>query len=800
MDFYDILQVASQKQDQSSVSKRYSLAVGPPKKAPKVKGVHSTAVQAFLRRKEEENRKQELEAKRKKEDLLAKRKELKHDRKAKAMASRTKDNFQGYNGIPIEEKPRKRRSRKGEEQEASQSQEEEYLTEDDLFEYSQTDTEYEEDPIPNGYEEEPPQVQVAPSPKAAKRAAPPMNFMDLLRLAEKKQFEPVEIKAVKKAEERPMTAEELREKEFLERKNKRLSSEKDRGKVEKNSSSRQTFSQGDADDAQICRSAVADKRSSSKAGLLAAAERKLKPSGSNEKHSRLNTSGSGANKAGVNRAEKSGVSSKPPALQADENGSLKLPQDRERVEKKSAPLPTKSEVKRIRPEMMANSGAGQAGKGSCIGPGRPSGSLGRDRPVSLSVPGKARPGVSQGSVPGRDRLGDSQGSAPRRSGGTLGSVPGRDRPGSLSVSGKDRPGGCQGSVPGRPGGGSGSVPGRPGSSSGSVPGRPGGGSGSVPGRPGSSSGSVPGRPGSGSGSVPGRPGSGSGSVPGRPGGGLGSVPGRPGSGSGSVPGRPGSSSGSVPGRPGSGSGSVPGKPGSSSGSVPGRPGSSSGSVPGRPGSGSGSVPGRPGGGSGSVPGRPGGGSGSVPGRPGGGSGSVPGRPGALSGRSSVNSEMRPGLSAMPKPKCTVVSETISSKNFVTRPSNGQINERRPAPHQGQRPMMRPAGPPLPPITSAYKRKIDDDDEEYDSEMDDFIDDGGESQDEISKHIREIFGYDKNKYKDESDYALRYMETSWKEQQKEESRSLRLGMEEDLEELKREEAELKAKKRVKKQKS
>ena len=29
-------------------------------------------------------------------------------------------------------------------------------------------------------------------------------------------------------------------------------------------------------------------------------------------------------------------------------------------------------------------------------------------------------------------------------------------------------------------------------------------------------------------------------------------------------------------------------------------------------------------------------------------------------------------------------------------------------------------------------------------MDDFIDDGGDEQDEISKHIREIFGYDKNK--------------------------------------------------------
>lgn len=51
---------------------------------------------------------------------------------------------------------------------------------------------------------------------------------------------------------------------------------------------------------------------------------------------------------------------------------------------------------------------------------------------------------------------------------------------------------------------------------------------------------------------------------------------------------------------------------------------------------------------------------------------------------------------------------------------------------------------LPPITSAYKRKYEDEEDEYDSEMDDFIDDGGEEQDEISQHIKEIFGYDRNK--------------------------------------------------------
>lgn len=100
---------------------------------------------------------------------------------------------------------------------------------------------------------------------------------------------------------------------------------------------------------------------------------------------------------------------------------------------------------------------------------------------------------------------------------------------------------------------------------------------------------------------------------------------------------------------------------------------------------------------------------------------------------------------------------------------------------------------MPPITSAYKRKYED--EEYDSEMDDFIDDSGDEQEEVSKHIKEIFGYDRTRYvlpdsdyksfrcmvnrtkfalnfpryKEESDYALKFMESSWRDMQKEEAR-------------------------------
>lgn len=59
------------------------------------------------------------------------------------------------------------------------------------------------------------------------------------------------------------------------------------------------------------------------------------------------------------------------------------------------------------------------------------------------------------------------------------------------------------------------------------------------------------------------------------------------------------------------------------------------------------------------------------------------------------------------------------------------------------------GPQRLPFPTGYKRPReyeddDDDDDEYDSEMDDFIEDEGEPQEEISKHIREIFGYDRKK--------------------------------------------------------
>ncbi|NXY75741.1 SPT2 protein, partial [Glareola pratincola] len=701
-----------------SLQKRYSLAVGPPKKVPKVKGVESAAVQAFLRRQEEEKRKKALEERRKKEELLARRIELKHDRKARAMASRTKDNFYGYNGIPVEEKPKKRKACEN----VAQAPEAEYATEDETeqFECSQTESEHEQEE----YEEKPSKVAV--KPKAPPKTAPaPLNFAELLRLAEKKQYEPVEIKAVKKVEERPRTAEELREMEYLGRKNKRVEMHKKSEKEVKNpgisSSSKKVTSQKESVNAKLNKSSV-DKHSTPKSSLsssMSGTDKKSKAPALPEKHSRLSSS------SRFDQKEKN-----------SQNGSLK------------------SSTGSSHSKLPVN-GTGKSGSSSHVPPSKPAANGAQKLPSAKESSLKKSAHTKSGNAA---TLQHGINSNAKRSGSSLGK------------------GG-----PGHPGGGSSAGSGRSSSNSGMGPGRPGSGLSPGPGRLGSGSAAGPGRPSGSSSTGPGRLGGGSGMGPGRPPGSSSTGPGRPGSSSSMGPGRPGSSLGTGPGRPGISTNAGPGRPGSSMGTGPGRPGVKPSTGPGRPGSSLGTGPGRPGISPSTGAKRPGSSLGTGPGRPGISPSAGPGRPGS-------------GLGTPVKPKCTVVSETISSKNLVTRPSNGQINGMRS--FQGHRPMFHPQGLGRPPIS--YKRQIeDDDDDEYDSEMDDFIEDEGEPQEEISKHIREIFGYDRKRYKDESDYALRYMESSWREQQKEEARSLRLGVQEDLEELRREEEELKRKRQSKK---
>lgn len=78
-------------------------------------------------------------------------------------------------------------------------------------------------------------------------------------------------------------------------------------------------------------------------------------------------------------------------------------------------------------------------------------------------------------------------------------------------------------------------------------------------------------------------------------------------------------------------------------------------------------------------------------------------------------------------------------------------------------------------------------------MDDFIDDT-DSRVDISAEIRNIFGYDKRRYRDE-DFDDRSMENNkFSSIMMEEARSARIGRMEDLEDMRREEEELKRKKK------
>ncbi|XP_078076709.1 protein SPT2 homolog [Mustelus asterias] len=787
MDFSSVLNKASENRVDAQATKRYSLSVKPLKKQTQVKGVQSAAVQAFLKRKEEEVKNKDLEDRRKKAELIAKRVALKHDRKARAMATRTKDNFRGYDGVPVEQKSKKKTSDDEEkDQRMDDSNDEDYYNvgaqaEDEMSEVEDSDEfgedwderqQYTEPEIPvkrlkrqhrepeipskepkrqhrepEVSTEEPEQFcREVKKPKVPKKPpSAPMNFSELLKLAEKKQFEPVALKPVKKVEEKLYTAEELKEMEFLERKrqkhNDKRKSEKEVTFSHPASSSRKESSTKDSKSTKLVRDSgdklVSSREGSSVHGINKKPKNEKPPSSVSYKapaqeksrssggvgHSVPKTSSNNGGKTVLNSSNKSGTDSQTPSkgLKPGSNGthsalssknsqkrldqstsSKKIDSSSTRHERTGGSNPSHSKnVSSSAPERSkSSSGLNQKHKSSSGNSDQPrSSNLGQQRSKGLVSSGNSRPSSAGGICSTHPKVASNSGPPKHKNASSSGSVQSKSR----SASGSVRPAGS-GSV--RPAG------------SGSV--RPAG------------SGSV--RP-AGSGSV--RP-AGSGSV-------------RP-AGSGSV--RP-AGSGSV--RP-AGSGSV-------------RP-AGSGSV--RP-AGSGSV--RPAG-SGSV--RPAG-SGSV--RPG--NSSVPGQPGSGVG--------------VPKPKCTVVAETISSKNFPSRPSNGQMSNMRSAP-PGYRPMARP------PVTAArspisYGRRPVGYDEEsdYDSEMDDFIDDAGESQDEISKHIKDIFGYDRRKYRDESDYALRYMESSWKEQQKEEAKSLHLGIMEDAEELRKEEEELKRKKlKVKKQ--
>uniref|UniRef100_A0A2H8THU8 Protein SPT2 homolog n=1 Tax=Melanaphis sacchari TaxID=742174 RepID=A0A2H8THU8_9HEMI len=93
-----------------------------------------------------------------------------------------------------------------------------------------------------------------------------------------------------------------------------------------------------------------------------------------------------------------------------------------------------------------------------------------------------------------------------------------------------------------------------------------------------------------------------------------------------------------------------------------------------------------------------------------------------------------------------------------------------------------------------RQVIESDSDEYDSELDDFIDDGPEEEADYSRVISEIFKYDKSKYRgmDEDDEC---MESDYRTLQKEEYKSTRAGILEDLADIRREKQMMKRRKKL-----
>ncbi|XP_077567104.1 protein SPT2 homolog [Stigmatopora nigra] len=546
MDFDNVLSIATQNRGVGGVQKRYSLQAGPPKKDPKSKGVNPAAVQALLHKRQTEAKIKETELKRQKEDLLAKRVELKSDRKARAMASRTKDNFRGYNGVPLVDVPKKRQPRGHAETDGNGLK----------FHRPCAEPEYDDDEYalsdPADEPEPPGKAGGGGSHlKSAPATAPPrLNFADLLKLAEKKQHEPVELKAAAAKDERLRTAQELKEME-----------------LERRARNRQRRPDG---------------------GGRPAPDAELKDA-------------------------KAARGQKPHPTKA----AGKKPPPRER-EGGRTPLPPRGNL----PSPVPIQGRPKLLPGKDV---QPSPSRTKAGPVSARPEGRRR---------------EPEKSAPKAAAAAVRAVSGaaavRVPSGPAAVRTLPGPAGIVRTLPG-------------------------------------------------AGAVRGPPGAG----------GVRTVP----------------------------------------------------------------------------------------------AAGVRAAPAAF--RAAEGRGSGPG-----RPRCPPASRSVSSANvrplrgagIPSRPGQPQRPPNRPA----QRPPDRPPGPALPPITIAYKRRYEEeeDEEEYDSEMDDFIDDGGDEQAEVSKHIKEIFGYDRNKYKEESDYALKFMESSWRDMQKEEAQSLKLAVREDLEEEKKEQEEMK----------
>ncbi|XP_013775976.1 protein SPT2 homolog [Limulus polyphemus] len=263
MDFSYLMEIAQKNEEiakESSQVKRYSTEIRPLKKQPKSL-VQSTAVKKWLQRKEVEEQQKLVEAQKKKEHLLSLRAQnSKNNKKAKIMASRTKDNdFSRIKltedeveakvkrerelqqqmltdkvermklRISLEERdnqaPRKRK-RKSKNPELDDIEDPSSLPLDiddngkkskkSCLKERRPEIEYKfnggSEPVPAGAKPLRKSEVSTNKPKPRPFPAPAINFHDLLKIASQKQHEPIQIlHPITKKEDRPMTRAEKEE-------------------------------------------------------------------------------------------------------------------------------------------------------------------------------------------------------------------------------------------------------------------------------------------------------------------------------------------------------------------------------------------------------------------------------------------------------------------------------------------------------------------------------------------------------------------------------------------------------------
>ncbi|GFQ87424.1 hypothetical protein TNCT_219591 [Trichonephila clavata] len=247
IDFKELLNIADynkvEAQDEASV-KRYSTTLPPPKKSQK-SAVQSDGVRRFLEKRKAEEEAKAAQARTQKEKLLALRAQnTKSNKKAKIMASRTKDNDFSRIKLTEDEVASKQKIEQElrrkhlmdkvermkwrielEEKEKLQPKKRKRKSKNGVEEVIEP---YVEEPIPDKLKKfkNSANDNRSSGQKSQRPAPPPMSFEELLKVAQVKQFEPVEIPVQKKKEERLLTKRERRifeeEQERMRRKLERM--------------------------------------------------------------------------------------------------------------------------------------------------------------------------------------------------------------------------------------------------------------------------------------------------------------------------------------------------------------------------------------------------------------------------------------------------------------------------------------------------------------------------------------------------------------------------------------------------